>query len=327
MKLLYAFWGLTTIFLFWAALIRATREWGGEKLQGSAFGILEGGRGLAAAVIASVSVAIFASLLPVDVISASLVQKTEAFKYVILFVSIFTLIVSVLVYFALPSSKKQKSQKINNISINDIYQVISMPVVWLQAVIIICAYVGYKVTDDFSLYARDVLKFDEVKAAGVGAVSLWMRPVVAILAGFIADRINASKMIIFSFAFMLIGGSVIGSGTLNQGVFWYFLITIITISIGIYALRGLYFAIMEEGKIPLIYTGTTVGIISVLGYTPDIFMSPLMGYLLDRSPGAAGHQHVFLILAGFSAIGLITAVWFRRITKSYKNPVLHKEIL
>ncbi len=316
MKFLYAFWGLTTIFLFWAALIRATREWGGKKLQGSAFGILEGGRGLAAALIASVSVAIFAALLPVDPISASLVQKTEAFTYVILFVSIFTIIVSVLAYFAMPSSKNQKSQKTRRISLSEIHRVASMPVVWLQAIIIVCAYVGYKATDDFSLYARDVLQFDEVKAAGVGTVSLWMRPIVAVLAGFMADRVSASKMIIFSFAFMLIGGSIIGLGALNQGIFWYFLITIISISIGIYALRGLYFAIMEEGKIPLIYTGTAVGIFSVLGYTPDIFMGPLMGYLLDRSPGALGHQHVFLVLAGFSFIGLITAIWFRRITKN-----------
>ncbi|RLD69871.1 MAG: MFS transporter, partial [Bacteroidetes bacterium] len=285
------------------------------KLQGSAFGILEGGRGLAAAVIASVSVAIFAALLPVDVLSASLEQKTEAFKYVIIFVSIFTILISALVYFALLSSKNQNSQKTKRVSFGEIRQVVSMPVVWLQAVIIVCAYVGYKATDDFSLYARDVLKFDEVKAAGVGTVSLWMRPIVAILAGFIADRVSASKMIIFSFAFMLIGGSIIGSGALNQGIFWYFLITIVTISIGIYALRGLYFAIMEEGKIPLVYTGTAVGIISVLGYIPDIFMGPLMGYLLDRSPGALGHQHVFMVLAAFSFVGLITAIGFRRVTK------------
>jgi MFS family permease len=33
---LYAFWGMTTILLFWAALIRATREWGGIDAQGKA---------------------------------------------------------------------------------------------------------------------------------------------------------------------------------------------------------------------------------------------------------------------------------------------------
>ena len=315
MKLLYAFWGLTTIFLFWAALIRATREWGGEKLQGSAFGFLEGGRGLVAALIATVAVAIFAVLLPVDVKSASLAQRTDAFSYIILFVSIFTLIVSVLVYFTLPSTNDNQAYESTSISLKVIWKVMAMPVVWLQAIIIVCAYVGYKATDDFSLYAKDVLLFDDVRAAGVGTIALWMRPVVAISAGFIADRLSASKMIIFSFVLMLIGGIVIGSGVLNQGIFWYFLIIIVTISIGIYALRGLYFAIMEEGGIPLIYTGTAVGLISVIGYTPDIFMGPLMGYLLDRSPGALGHQHVFLVLAGFSFIGLVAAFWFRGITK------------
>ncbi|MBW2211566.1 MAG: MFS transporter, partial [Deltaproteobacteria bacterium] len=46
MWLLFAYWGLTTILLFWAALIRATREWGGPGKQGRAYGLLDGGRGL-----------------------------------------------------------------------------------------------------------------------------------------------------------------------------------------------------------------------------------------------------------------------------------------
>ena len=58
LKVVFAFWGLTTILLFWAALIRATREWGGDDGQGKAFGILDGGRGLFAAVLASATVAV-----------------------------------------------------------------------------------------------------------------------------------------------------------------------------------------------------------------------------------------------------------------------------
>ena len=56
MAMLYGFWGVTTIFLFWGALIRATRDWGGQAAQGTAFGILESGRGLTAAVVAVVAV-------------------------------------------------------------------------------------------------------------------------------------------------------------------------------------------------------------------------------------------------------------------------------
>src|SRR6056297_1979366 len=62
LKALYGFWGLTTILLFWAPLIRATRHWGGQELPGRAFGLLDGGRGLIAALIASLSVYLFAAL-------------------------------------------------------------------------------------------------------------------------------------------------------------------------------------------------------------------------------------------------------------------------
>jgi hypothetical protein len=83
---------------------------------------------------------------------------------------------------------------------------------------------------------------------------------------------------------------------------------------GIYALRGLYFAIMGEARIPLSYTGTAVGIVSTIGYTPDVFSGPLMGYLLDRSPGASGHYHWFGVVAAFALLGLLATLALRKLT-------------
>ncbi len=59
MFLLYAFWGFTTICLFWAAMIRDTREWGGIGFQGRAFGWLEGGRGAVTALLATFAFLLF----------------------------------------------------------------------------------------------------------------------------------------------------------------------------------------------------------------------------------------------------------------------------
>ena len=81
-------------------------------------------------------------------------------------------------------------------------------------------------------------------------------------------------------------------------------------------LGGLYFAIMQEGKVPMAYTGSAVGLVSVIGYMPDVFMGPLMGYLLDQSPGAAGHQHVFWLVSGFALLGLIASYLFACITRA-----------
>ena len=319
LKLLYAYWGFTTIALFWAALMRATREWGGELKQGAAFGLLDGGRGLLTAVTGSLMVALYATLIPEDVASATLEQRTGAFRQIILLLAGMTFATSVLVWFALPTRERGERLKSSSFNFHGVLHVFGMPTVWLQSFIIICAYVGFKATDDFSLYASDVLELDEVEAAKAGTVSLWMRPVAAIAAGYLADRTSAGLMTIVSFTLLAIGSLVLGSGVIQAGMLGIYLMTIICASLGIFALRGLYYAIMKEGKVPVAFTGSAVGLVSVVGYTPDIFMGPVMGYLLDRSPGSVGHQQVFLVVFAFAFAGLVGSILFRRITRQNAN--------
>ena len=96
-----------------------------------------------------------------------------------------------------------------------------------------------------------------------------------------------------------------------------FFSSILIVATGVYAARSLYFAVMQKGRIPLALTGTAVGLISLVGYTPDIFAGPAMGLLLDHSPGEAGHQQVFWMLAVFSFLGGIAAWYYYRL---YRQP-------
>ncbi len=316
LMLLYAYWGITTIALFWAPLIRATREWGGNESQGRAFGLLDGGRGLLAAVMGSIMVALFAGLLPADSETASLAQRTEALRQVILLLCAVTCGAALLIWLALPWRAVSQARDQPKFSLNGIAHVFAMPSVWLQAAIILCAYVGFKAVDDFSLYANQVIGLNQVDAARAGVVSLWVRPVAAIGAGYFADRVGATWMTICSFALLGAGSAILASGVIAAGMVWVFLLTIICCSMGIFALRGLYFAIMREGKVPIAYTGSAVGFVSAIGYTPDVFMGPLMGYLLDQSPGATGHQHVFWVVSGFALLGLVASYLFARVTRA-----------
>lgn len=317
LKMLYAFWGLSTLFLFWAAMIRATREWGGRDSQGSAYGFLDGGRGLTAALLATASVAIFASLLPTDVASATLEERAAALKQIILIFTGLVFGVSLLVWFAIPESNAgDVSETRKRLSLDGIRKVSVLPAVWLQATIVVCAYVGMKSTADFSLYARDAFGYDDVSAARLGTVSFWIRPFAAIGVGFLGDRFGSSRMIIYSFGLVILGSLAIALGTLGHGIYWIIVCAIAGTSVGIYALRGIYFALFEEARIPVKFTGCAIGLVSFIGYTPDIFTGPLFGYLIDRSPGALGHQQVFMIVAAFAAIGLITTIIFQRVTRN-----------
>ncbi|MDV6032482.1 MAG: MFS transporter [Phycisphaera sp. RhM] len=323
-KSLYGFWGLTTILLFWSPLIRATRQWGAggwsadgspsRALPGRAFGILDGGRGLIAALIASVSVWLYAALIPADVQLATLSERSDAFGNVVLLFAAVTFLSAVLVWFALPR-KQTRTFEATSPSRGDadagIGAVLRMPAVWLQAIIVVCAYVAYKGLDDVSLYAKEVLLFDEVQAATIGTVSMWMRPPAAVLAGLIADRFGVSKSTLVCFAAIAVGTGLLAAGLLPPGAMVLFFATLVTTSAAVFALRGLYFALMEEGRVPMGRTGTAVGIVSVIGYTPDVFMGPLMGWLLDRSPGEMGHRHLFAAVTSFAITGLIATVVFR----------------
>jgi len=318
LNFLYAYWGITTIALFWAALIRATRDWSHESYPGIAFGLLDGGRGLFAAITGSAMVAVYAALLPDDVDSASLEQRAQAFRQVIQFMIIIVCVAALFLWLALPTKAQSEPMDKKSLTLRHIYTVLRMPAVWLQAFIILCAYVGFKSADDFSLYAREVIGMNEVDAARAGTVSLWVRPLAAIGAGYLADRVGAGKMTMASFMLLLLGSLVLASGAINAGMLSFFLISIVCASLGIFALRGLYYAIMKEGRVPLTFTGSAVGFVSVIGYMPDVFMGPLMGLLLDRSPGPAGHQNLFWVVAGFAIAGLIFSWTFHRYTEREK---------
>lgn len=313
---LYGFWGITTILLFWAALIKATRMLGGVEFQGRAFGILEGGRGFIAAFASSLAVAVYALHLPQTDIMTNSIEQQHAFQQVILFFSVWVLVVGLVIWRFL-SINDAEEVSAERISAGQIGQLIKMPMIWFQSVIIVCAYVGYKITDDFSLLAKEVLGYSDVEAAQVGTMALWMRVVTAILAGILADRVGqSSKVISWSFLLMFIGGLSIGSGWIPPQAASFYVLIILSTSLGVYAVRGLYFALIQEADIPPAVTGTAVGVISVVGFTPDVFMGPVMGYLLDSYPGPLGHQLVFLVLAVFALVGWTATRAFRKTTSS-----------
>ena len=316
LSLLYGYWGFTTVFLFWGAMIKATRVWGGTNNQGLAFAFLDGGRGLVAASMGTLGVLIFSTFLTNDIESASLMERKEAFKYVILFSSFTVFLTGVFVLLLMKTNPQNESKNISTLdSFSNIKTVLKIQSVWLIMIIIISAYIGYKVTDIYSLYASEVMLFNDIEAAKIGSLQLYLRPLVCVIIALIADKTSYISLITTGFITMLIGSVIFASGIVESNMNFVFYLSLIVVATGTYAIRALYFSIMQEGKIPLILTGTAVGLISVVGYTPDIFATPMIGYLLDTYPGILGHQYVFSVLVIFSLLGLLASIKFSRLKK------------
>lgn len=308
MGLLYGFWGITSILLFWAALISATRAWGGQQSQGLAFGILDGGRGLLGAAFAAFAVLVLASYMPADMAAVNNIERQQGFRTVILLYSAATALTAVLAWLVLPKSTESAGlQHINPLT--GIALVLRRPLVWAQAGIIVCAYCCFKGLDNYSLYAVQVLGMDEIQAAGFTANASYLRPLAALVAGVMADRFSAAKSIFATFLILCVAyaGVVVATPRFEGQLF--IIANLLVSFFTAFALRGIYFALLEETRTPKNLTGTTVGLVSVIGFTPDVFFAPVAGRILDASPGVEGHQHYFILLAGIAVTGVLMTAW------------------
>ena len=310
MQLLFAYWGFTTVFIFWAPMLKATRAIGGVKMQGKTFSFLDGGRGIVASSIGLIGVLIFSTLITKDISSLTLSEKQEVFRYVIGASSLIVFIIGIVVYNYLNIELKD-DEKIGNIK--SLLELAKLRSVWLISFIILCAYMGYKITDIYSLYASEVMLFDEINAARVGALQQYLRPIVCLSIAFFTDKNGNINNILIGFFVMLLGSILFASGIIKVSMNILFFISLIIVATGTYAIRGIYFSILKDGKIPYILSGTAIGLISIVGYSPDIFATPLYGYLLDNYPGIRGHQYVYLILLISSILGIYVSLKFKKI--------------
>ena len=322
-QIVYAWWGATTILLFWAALIRATREWGGSDEQGRAYGLLDGGRGLLAAITGSAAVLLFASLLPENPASATLAERTAALTRIVYVYTAITFLAGIFVWFAIPDSSADASNQRARQRMRwaDVRKVFRLRAIWMQSTIVICAYAAFKGIDNFSLYAAQAWGMNEVEASKVSALAQWTRPFAALGAGLLADRVRGSLVIAGCFLGLTCIFLFFGIAPAFPGAAWILFANVLVSAAAVFGLRGVYFALFEEASVPRAFTGTAAGLVSVVGFSPEVFVAPIAGWLLDRSPGIQGHQHVFLFLSGFAVLGLIVSLEFLRTSKrnGWKN--------
>ncbi len=135
-----------------------------------------------------------------------------------------------------------------------------------------------------------------------------MRPVAALGAGLLADKFRASRTVGAAFLILIATYASLffihPSGG-NIEILW---VQVILAGLAAFALRGIYFAMLEEIGIPNALTGTTVGLVSFIGFMPDLFAHLLSGWFVDRFDGLLGYHYYFGFLGVVAVIGLMAVV-------------------
>jgi sugar phosphate permease len=154
--------------------------------------------------------------------------------------------------------------------------------------------------------------YNDVESAQVGTTLLYLRPFIGVVIGFLADRTKPSLWLMLGFLLTFIASLVFATDLIDEHAELLFFINILFMAIGVYSCRVLYFATLEETKIPLSLTGTAVGLASIVGFTPDIFSGPMFGILVDNPDKVLGLQNAFKVLSIFAGTGLLASFILKR---------------
>jgi hypothetical protein len=94
-------------------------------------------------------------------------------------------------WFTLLDTKSEEAERKEgrpHIGAKQVLAVLKMPVVWLISVVIMAAYGAYWGSYYFTPYATDAFLMSVVFGGAIGVGKMWLKPLSALGAGFLADR-------------------------------------------------------------------------------------------------------------------------------------------
>ncbi|MQR00319.1 MFS transporter [Glaciimonas soli] len=318
LKIIFFFWGLAAGLTFWAALVKSVKLLAKSSEQGRFFGILDGGRGLVEALLATIGLAIFAYLM------AQNPAPQQALRPIIYMYSVICIAIAVLIFIFLDSETKntdgdvQEDKKIKGNLLQDLRTVAANPRLWLMAFIILTGYQLFWGTYSFSSYLQEGYGMTAVAAGVITVTKVWMRPISSVAAGFLGDKFSNELILPLSMLLACCGYLVlVFFPHVNHAYFLLFIV--IGIGTMTYAIRGLYWSILDGCKVPPHVIGLAIGIISMIGYLPDIFLPMINRAILNNYPGPLGFRIYYSYLAGAGLLGAVVAFYFKSLVNTHKN--------
>ena len=315
--LIFVIWGIFAVFTFWSSHMKIVKLLAKKEEEGRFFGILDGGRGLVEAILATVALFIFTRVIDGGSGDASALQG------VIYMYSIVMIVVSILILVFVKEDahsteveKVEETPKAAPVKLNaeTFKKFLGNKYVWLLGGIIFFSYSLVWTMWYQGGFLQTVVNIDAVRVAQVMVVAMWMRPIGGTLGGFLGDKLGKGNTLAGSLAIGAGGLILLALMPVATGAFFFEALVVI-VHLMIYAIRGLYWSLLGDAKIDQSVLGLSIGFVSLLGYIPD-FLSPVISTWLLAGFGDTGGQGAFFIFkAAMGILGIITIFIFRKALK------------
>lgn len=289
---IHAAWGISTTLTFWAAMLRATKDMAPKDEVGRFYGLLESGRGILT----------LAAITLCGWVFSMYEDQSQGMSVALNIMNAACLLGVPLTWFFF----KDPVELTPNPSLGkDIVEVIKSPWIWCVALIVFSCYSAMVFGGYLTPYMTGVVG---VNAATVTVLSgFWIygsQFLAPPVSGIISDKIGSRpKVMVVLFAYLLAVLVLVIVIPASPAIWVVMVLVSASIYIGIYAIRGVYFAVLEDLRVPANIVGAAIGFASLIGFAPDAFVYTIAGQILDNNPGEAGYKICFTIAAVLSVIG------------------------
>ncbi len=299
--ILFCLFAVFSDMLFWPTMLKTIRLIGNENEQGRMFGFLETGRGLIDTIVNFIALGIFVWLG----------SNTFGFKGSLIFFSALTIIIGIASYFVIEEDeigKISNSSEKNKVALEGMKNAFKNKDIWLVSINVFTVYAVYSGIKYFVPFLKEVYAMPIALASTYGIINAYcLKMVGGPIGGYISDKVthSAAKFIRIMFAITaiaLFGYIMLPHGTVSiyigMGI-------ALLISASIFCMRAVFFAPMDEVKVPRKITGSAMALGSFIGYLPGAFIGIIYGGQLDAHPGIEGYKIVFTIMGCIAVVGII----------------------
>ncbi len=189
--------------------------------------------------------------------------------------------------------------------------------------IIFCGYAVFWTVYYLGGFLQTNVGIDAVAVGTITVIILWMRPVGGFVGGFLADKIGRPTTIriaIAGAAVLLVVAALVP--TTSVGLFP---IIMVIMGIFLYMIRGTYWSLLGMSKIDATMMGTAIGLISFLGYLPDIILPQLNNFLWATFGDKGGYNAYFIVSAVIGIVGLGVLAVYAQMHRNEKKQESLKE--
>lgn len=268
---------------------------GDSNEQGRLFGILEGGRGVVSATAVFVLLGLFNSLG----------GGKFGLSWVIRSYALLAIIVGIALWFLI---KDKKEDVVSGTSlVQQIKSVLLMPKMWMICLIIFTAYSIYAILSFLPPYMVSVYGMSKNFSVQIGGIRYIIQFAGGITGGFLADKIGSRiKTVLLGYTAIIAFLIVFLLTPQQPSLAMLCVFDFILLNVTVYAVRGIYFAVIDEAQIDRSVTGAVSGMASCIGYLPDVFLYTMIGRWIDQ--GVQGYRSMFLYGIGTCIVGAAVAV-------------------